>query len=137
MNRTQIMSRLKKLMPGVNPAYRINEKAPTSPEERAEMLAKYEQAVADDARLGKALNQRTSALQAADEEYQRLFTERRAAQKGRTEHHWAKYRRIEAGDSYNLGGFGTFCVWAEGDTWDEVLKKIEQIKAGTRKKGAK
>jgi len=121
------MPKLRKLL-GPSFRYRLNPNAPTK-EERDEAKAEYPTAAAEKEASNKRLNDYRDALLKGDAEYQRLRAEYQAAVKragdlaGRSRSY-----RITAGKAGSMGSFSTFWVEAEGDTWGEIVAKLEASK---------
>lgn len=123
MERTVAIKKLTKLL-GKSLGYRVNPKAPT-PEEREAAQAAIKPACAVRDELKKQRDERYKAILAGDAEYQRLFTEARAASE-RVDRLSSVTRcfKITAGTLQH----GFFFVKAEGDSWEEVIAKVESAK---------
>jgi hypothetical protein len=118
------LPKLNKLL-GKGWRYRLDPKAPSA-EERAEALAQLPGAEAEYNAAQKACRDRVEALLAGDADYQRLRAARDAAQ-ARQRDLWARVKasRITVGTQDQLW----FSVHAEGDTWAEIVTKLEARKA--------
>ena len=120
MKRSIAIKRLGKLL-GKKLGYRVNDKAPTQ-EERTTAQAAIPAAVEARNSLKEQRDARYKAILAADAEYQNLHAAHRAASErvdklfSTTRHH-----KITIGTSEGM----FFLVKAEGDSWEEVIAKIE------------
>jgi hypothetical protein len=115
------LPKLRKLL-GPKFGYRVNTKAPNK-EERDEALAQFPAALAERDACEKALREYRTALLNADQGYQRLMTSYKAA-KERTDNLGGLSRsyKITAGVSNSM----FFTIRAEGDTWTEIVEKLEK-----------
>ena len=124
MERAVAIKKLNKLI-GKGFGYRIDNKAP-SPEERVAAKAELvtERAKRDD--LDKKCNERRRVVLEADAEYQNLLTEYKIARKQTDILSGMTYRKKITVGSTN-GMF--FVVEADGDSWEEVINKVENKSA--------
>lgn len=126
MNRTQIMSKLSKLIKvqkGEQLHYEHRIGAPDA-EERAKMRQRYLAAKEDREAARKRRDARAAALQAADPEWKALNEEMLAASK-RVQANASHTRpAIQVGVLHSIAGFGVFSISASGDTWPEVFDKL-------------
>ena len=120
MERSVAVKKLVKLL-GKSLGYRVNANAPT-PEERATAKDDLPTATEERNRLKEQRDARYKAILAADAEYQSLHAAHRAACE-RVDKLWSTTRhyKITVGVSNSL----FFTVKAEGDSWEEVITKIE------------
>lgn len=121
--------RLQKLL-GNKAAWRVNPKAPDAAGRAA--AAAVAEDLANDAKSAlDAMNARREELLKADAAYQTLRADYDAAKKARDDNsgrrHWYP---ISVGTISGVAGMDFFHVKAEGDTWDEVIKKLESSKEG-------
>jgi hypothetical protein len=119
MDQKQAIVRLGKLL-GEDFAYRVDKHALRA-DERSAMLAKHKAAIAAVATASEALEARRKVILAADADYQRLVAERVAAVKARNNLPSCHAKPITVGRSGSL----FFSVVADGDTWAEVVEKVE------------
>jgi hypothetical protein len=123
MERAVAIRKLGKLI-GKGFGYRIDNKAPSSGERiaaKAELVT--ERAKRDD--LDKKCNERRIAILMADAEYQKLRTEYMAARKQTDILSGMTYRKkITVGATNGM----FFVVMAVGDSWEEVISKVETKK---------
>jgi membrane-associated HD superfamily phosphohydrolase len=119
MERAVAIKVLGKLL-GKKLGYRVDDKAPTK-EERAEARAALTQAIEERNKMNEQRDARYKAILAADEEYQRLFAEAKAARKRTDElSSITRHYKITVGTSEGM----FFMVRAEGDTWEEIIAKL-------------
>ena len=120
MERITAIKKLGKLL-GKSFGYRINDKAPTR-DERAAALAQLPAARAERDKLKEQRDARYRAILAADVEYQTLHAAHKTAHD-----HIAKlsstvgYYKITVGTTSSM----FFHVKAEGDSWEEIIAKLE------------
>jgi hypothetical protein len=121
MERAVAVKKLVKLL-GKSLGYRINDKAPTR-EERAAAQEASKSAVAERNALKEKRDERYRAILAADAEYQRLHAEHKAASE-RVDRLWSitRHYKITVGTTTSM----FFHVRAEGDSWEEVIDKLQQ-----------
>jgi hypothetical protein len=124
MDRSIAIRKLHKII-GKGFGYRENTKAGTR-EDREKAKAALKVASAERQRLNEALEARKRLLLSGDEEYQKTLAAYREAGK-RTSALSAKSHsyRVTVGTSQDVGGLGFFMVKAEGDSWQEVLEKVQ------------
>lgn len=123
MRREDAIKKLGKLL-GKSLGYRVDPKAPDA-DEREQAMAELAIArpIRDEVR--KAMDDRKAELLRGDPEFQRLCTEYAEARKhceklqGITGHY-----RFAAGTSNGI----FFMIAAQGDSWEEVIAKIEKDK---------
>lgn len=120
MERSVAIKKLGKLL-GKSLGYRVNDKAPTR-EERAAAQEALKPAIEERNRLQVQKSDRLRAVLSADAEYQRLHEAVEAARKkvdrlGSISRHY----KITVGKSNSI----FFHVLAEGDSWEEVIGKLE------------
>ena len=121
VNPTRSLPKLRKLL-GPKFGYRVNPKAPT-PEERAEAKAAYSAALEKKLACQKRRDEYRNALLAGDQEYQRLRAEEIIAANCAAELAGLRMSyKITAGVSTDM----FFIVKAEGDTWNEIIAKLEK-----------
>lgn len=124
MERTTALKKLERLL-GKKLMWRINPKAPT-PEERDAAKAAFPEAAAERKRLTELREARYKAILDADTEYQSLRTQERAAREHAEKLSGITYsRKITVGVN-EMGLF--FSVKADGDSWEEVIGKLEAKK---------
>jgi len=124
MERAVAIKVLGKLL-GKKLGYRVDDKAPTK-EERAEARAALTQAIEERNKMNEQRDARYKAILAADEEYQRLFAEAKAARKRTDElSSITRHYKITVGTSEGM----FFMVRAEGDTWEEIIAKLPRDRA--------
>ena len=121
MERSVAIKKLGKLL-GKSLGYRINDKAPTQ-EQREAARAELRPAIDERNSLKEKKDARYRALLAADAEYQSLRAAYRAASErvnrlGSSTRHY----KITVGISNSI----FFEVKAEGDSWEEIIEKIEK-----------
>ena len=125
MERSVAIKKLGKLL-GKSLGYRIDDKAPTR-EERA--AAKIELTAAIEVRNGlkEKRDERYRAILAADAEYQSLHASHRAASE-RVDRisSMTRHYKITVGVSNSM----FFHVKAEGDSWEEVIDKLQPKNQG-------
>lgn len=125
MNRTQILSRLRKVL-GPNAAYEHNPQAPDA-DERAAARSQFRETVAELATAKNRMDARRREL-LADPEYKRLFAEWSALQQQRDALQCKTLRHpITVGRTNGIG----LVVEAKGDTWAEVFAQLESRNART------
>jgi hypothetical protein len=120
MERAAAVKKLGKLL-GKSLAYRVDPKAPTAEEResaRAALAAASDKAKA----LLEQKEARIKTLLNADAEYQQLKAAHEAAKKDRNHlaskgHHY----KFTVGNTNGI----FFVVKAQGDSWEEVIKKVE------------
>jgi len=121
MERHIAIKKLTKLL-GKNLGWRVDPNAPDQ-DERNEAREKLKVLRPQQEELREAVRKRCNALLAADEEYQRLKAELIAASKaadelsGKTRHY-----RFTAG----VMNSAFFVIKAQGDSWEEVIAKIQE-----------
>lgn len=120
MERAIALKKLGNLL-GNKLCYRVNSKAPTSEEREA---AKIELAAClpTKTKLKEQMEARYRQILADDAEYQRLSAEYKAARE-RSDKLWGITHRHKFTVGVSNGMF--FAVKAEGDSWEEVIGKIE------------
>ena len=124
MERTIAVKKLGKLL-GKSMGYRIDSKA-ASRDEREAARAELKLALEARSKLEEEKNQRRRAILEADAEYQRLDAAHKEARvrvdklSSITRHH-----KITVGISNSM----FFHVKAEGDSWEEVIDKLQQEKS--------
>jgi len=124
MERAVALKKLQKLI-GKKMGYRYDPNA-SSPEEREEAKAQLTQAVAERDATEKTMNERRRAILAADAEYQAAVAARKQAGDRVSKLNGIIHRkRVTVGWSNNIAGLGFFHVDAEGDSWEEVISKVE------------
>lgn len=118
MNQSQAIARLKRTI-GPAFAYRVDDTAPdaNAREQRRERFIAARAAA--NAAL-EALQIRRAAVLAADAEYQRLKAASMAANKARDDLPSFHRKRITVGRASH----GLFSVEADGDNWDEVVRRV-------------
>jgi hypothetical protein len=123
MERTVALKKLGKLL-GNRLAWRVNPKA-ASPDEREAAKAAFPEAAAERKRLTELREARYRAVLEADTEYQTLRAQERAA-RDRAEKLSGLMlcRKITVGVTNSI----FFEVKAEGDSWEEVIGKLEAKK---------
>lgn len=120
MERAVAVRKLGKLI-GKGFGYRIDSKAPT-PEERAAAKTELITVGAERDALERKRNERRRAILAADAEYQSLCAAYDVAQKRAANLLGMTYRsRFTVGVTNGM----FFVVKADGDSWEEVINKIE------------
>jgi len=120
MERSVAIKKLGKLL-GKQMAYRVDPKAPT-PEERAAAREQLKAACAERDKLVEQLEARRKAILEVDAEYQSLKAARELAGKKVDKLGWiARHYKITVGTLNSL----FFSVRAEGDSWEQVIAKIE------------
>lgn len=121
MERAVALKKLGKLI-GKNLGYRVDPNAPTA-DEREAAKVELKAANAETMRLKVLRDERYTAILAADAEYQELREKWRAAKDradklcGKTYHY-----KFTVGKSSSI----FFHVLAEGDSWEEVIRKVEE-----------
>lgn len=119
MERTLAVKKLGKLL-GKSFGYRVNDKASTA-EERAAAQADLPAAIAKRKELQSRIDERRQAILAADVEYQALRAAYEEARKQADElSYTARSYKLTVGTSNSM----FFHIRAEGDSWEEVIKKI-------------
>lgn len=119
MTRTQAWNKIRKLL-GPKAAYRVGEKI-SGPEHREKVLARLKEIDAHREHLNDEINRRLNELPWYVEMVQQktdLYRERRKLEG------WQYYYRFEA--ILKLGWCNE--IVAQGDTWEEVIHKIEGSK---------
>jgi len=115
-------------MLGKSFGYQIDGDAPSSDERLAAKEALTE-ANTEQQRLADACKARRELILGADAEYQKLSAEWSAARKHADELRGTSYRfKYQVGTADKL----FFRVEASGDSWEDVIKKVEAKKRGTR-----
>jgi hypothetical protein len=123
MEKSVAVRRLHKII-GKGFGYRENPKAGTQ-EDREKARAELKVATAERQRLRDASDARSREILAGDSEYQTLRAAYNEARKRVDDLSGKSHRyRVTVGTVSNLAGFSCFSVKAEGDNWDEVLKKV-------------
>lgn len=123
MERAVAIKKLGKIL-GKKLAYRIDDRAPT-PEKRAEAKAELPSATQESIKLKEKRDARYKAILAADVEYQNLFAAHRAASERVSElHSITRHYKITVGTNEGL----FFLHKAEGDSWEEIINKLESKK---------
>ena len=131
MERAIALKKLGKLL-GKGFRYRINPKAPTR-EEREAAKAEAPEANAKREQLSKQLDARRAALLQGDPEYQALHAAHHAARKHSTE-----LLGLLHSYKFTVGhiiGSMFFSVKAAGDSWEEVIAKLEAKKKAPQRTG--
>lgn len=122
MERSVAIKKLTKLL-GKQLAYRVNKDAPKR-DERDEARAALSAVVQERNALEEQRKARSAVILAADAEYQRLKAAHSAArEKADRLGSISRTHKFCAG---TLTSLGFFHVRAEGDTWEEVIGKIEK-----------
>lgn len=121
MERTVALKKLRGLL-GKKLGYRIDSKAP-SPEERAAAKAELPTAIEERNKAKELRDTRYQTLLAGDTEYQSLFAAHKAA-RDRTDRLSGIIHRHKITVGTDEGFF--FHVKAEGDSWEEVLAKLQK-----------
>lgn len=120
MERSVAIKKLGKLL-GKKLGYRIDPKAAT-PEEREAARAELDPAMKERNALRDRRDARSKAILAADPEYQSIVAAHKVAVDKVEKLSWiTRRRKITVGTSEGL----FFLVKAEGDSWEEVIAKIE------------
>lgn len=131
MERAIAVKKLAKLL-GKKFAYEFKPNAPSA-EERDEARVKHKAAAEVVAAADKQLNERRRAVLDADTEYQALVQKAKAARDVTAKLSGVMYsHRVVVGTISNLGAFNAFHVAAQGDSWEDVIKKVEAEKAKGR-----
>ena len=126
MQRSDAIKKLGKLL-GKSFGYRIIDKA-ASPDERAAAKLEIAAAVEERNRLKERRDARHNAILEADVEYQNLFAAAKAASdRVSTLQSITMHYKFTVGTSN--GRF--FHVKAEGDSWEDVITKIENQQIGS------
>jgi predicted nucleic acid-binding Zn-ribbon protein len=121
MERAVALKKLGKLL-GKSMGYQVDPKAPDR-DDRAEALARLKEERPTKEALSKQMAAREAELLKADAEYQRLKAEYAEARKRCEELSYTANRyRFTAGTMGQL----FFSVKAQGDSWEEVIAKIEK-----------
>jgi hypothetical protein len=125
MERTVAVKRLAKLL-GKDMGYRVYSDAPSA-EERARLKAESPALLAAREEAKKAKEERCRAILDADQEYQRLCAVHTEAAKAmaRASSQLHSYK-ITVGIASNVGAFSLFRVAAQGDSWEQVIEKLEK-----------
>jgi hypothetical protein len=124
MERSAAIKKLGKLL-GKSLGYRINDKAPT-PEERAAAKAELTLAIAERNTLKEKRDERHRAILAADAKYQSLHaTHAVASERVDKLLSITRHFKITVGISNSM----CFLIKAEGDSWEDVIAKIENANA--------
>lgn len=120
MERSVALKKLGKLL-GKSLGYRVDPKAPDQ-EQRDEARAKLRVEVEKKKLLDKQKVDRMTFLLTSDPEFQRLKTEYAAQSKVCSD-----LQSITMHYRFTVGTMGSmfFSVKAQGDSWEEVIKKIE------------
>jgi hypothetical protein len=122
MERQIAIKKLTKLL-GKNLGYRVDPKAPDQ-DDRDEARANLKIVGATRDELREAVRQRCNALLAADAEYQRLKVEfEKARETSDVLAATLSHYRFTAGI---IGSHGFFVIKAQGDSWEEVIAKLEK-----------
>ncbi len=120
MERAVALKKLGTLL-GKKLGYRIDSKAPT-PEERATAKLELTALLEERNKLQAQKEARYQAVLAADPEYQKLKADYLAMRKkGEELSSLVRHHKITVGTSEGM----FFLVKAEGDSWEEVINKIE------------
>jgi cell envelope opacity-associated protein A len=121
MERVAAIKTLGKLL-GKEMGYRVDPKAPTA-DERKEARERLPALTAERQRLEKLEMDRKVAVLAADQEYQAIRAARiKAAKAAQEVACTARSYKITVGNTM-AGMF--FSVKAEGDSWEEVIRKVK------------
>jgi hypothetical protein len=125
LTREQAIRKLKAII-GPRAMWRVSEGI-SSPEKRQRYHARTSTAEADRKAASAAMSARAAEVCAADAEYQRLKASYDEARKAASE---TRYRDDESGYKFTVGkdAVYAFVVEAQGDTWEEVISKLEQQK---------
>src|SRR5215471_14068529 len=126
MERIVAVKKLAKML-GKGFGYQIDTKAPT-PEEREAARAQLPAAYKERDLLAEKRKARREAVLAADIEYQSLVALHEAARKSVDKLSIQHRRKISVGNTMNLAGFSVFNVKASGDSWEEVIEKLQAKK---------
>jgi predicted component of type VI protein secretion system len=120
MERKTAIAKLTKLL-GKRLGYRVNTDAPDA-DERAEAKQRLPALTAASQEAERAMNERRQALLAGDAQYQELRAAWIAARKLQSDTSALVHRhRFTVGIVNDL----FFLVKAEGDTWEEVIAKVQ------------
>lgn len=120
MNKSEALAKLSKLL-GPNTGYRVDPKAPRAADRETIRANAKVARVASDA-ADAALRARRAELLAADPTYQRLKAEAAALSAASDEARGGLHRhRVTVGRSSGM----FFHIKAQGDTWAEVVAKVE------------
>lgn len=121
MERAVALKKLGKLL-GKSMGYQVDPKAPDQ-DDRDEAIAKLKEERPKKEALRKQMDAREAELLRSDAEYQRLKAEHEASRKRCDEqsHICNRYR-------FTVGIMGQifFSVKAQGDSWEEVIAKVEK-----------
>lgn len=124
MERSVAIKKLRKLL-GKNLGYRVDPKAPT-PEEREAARKELEATKTEYEKLKEQREARYQAILAADAEYQSLKTALAAARERREKlASLMGHYKITVGTTSKM----FFHVAADGDSWEEVIRKVIQTQA--------
>jgi hypothetical protein len=124
MERSVAIKKLTKLL-GNKLAWRVNPKAPKH-DEREEARAALTTLIHERKALQEQCDARSDAILAADPEYQRLKAEYRAIRE--KVDHLSAISHTHKFTAGTITSLGFFHVHAEGDTWEEVIAKVEAKK---------
>lgn len=128
MERAIAVKKLRALL-GSKLGYRFDAGAP-SKEERETARAELKEAAKMRDDLGSKLQVRRKQICDADPEYQAISAGLDIARKRLEKLNQIAYRhRVEVGTSSKLGIFNCFHVAATGDSWEEVIAKVQADKA--------
>jgi hypothetical protein len=123
MERSVAIKKLTKIL-GKSLGYRIDSRAPT-PEERAAAMGELTAAFAERNKLKEQRDERYRAILAGDAEYQSLHkTHQAASERVKRLGSITRHYKITVGNSNSM----FFHVKAEGDSWEEVIDKLEKQK---------
>lgn len=127
MERVIAIKKLGKML-GKSFGYRIDPRAPT-PEDRAEATAEAKTLSAEYKMADEAVEARLNAILTADAEYQRLKAERKRLRDAKDKA-WSKSRhfKITVGTTSSM----FFHVRAEGDSWEDVIDKVDAELTGRK-----
>lgn len=124
MERTVAVKKLRRLL-GKNLGYRVDPRAPSADEREAARAALPPAIAARDA-IKEKRDARYRAILDADTEYQALRTEYKAASENVDKlSSITRHFKITVG-TMNTLVMGFFHVRAQGDTWEQVIAKLER-----------
>lgn len=127
MERVVAIKKLGKML-GKSLGYRVDPRAPT-PEERAQATEEAKALSAAFKEAEAAETARLNAILEADVEYQELKAKRISLRKAK-DNAWSKSRhfKITVGTTNSM----FFHVKAEGDSWEEVIEKVDAELSGRK-----
>jgi hypothetical protein len=121
MERSAAIKKLGKLL-GKSLGYRVDLKAPTS-DERAAAQAMLPALTEEKRKAEEAVRLRRTAILAGDCEYQELVAAHKKMQE-----EWSRVAGMTRQHKFTVGTTNGmfFMVKAEGDSWEEVISKVEK-----------